>query len=152
MLSELDSKYPAGRLYFPFGFSDKRELRAQQTYFVKMPREVLEVLSLDDLEGDLAVKAYEDLGYQVEYSGSSKPYDLVASSTEEDRRVEVRGSSGHARHVELTDGEVRNSRDWRPRTCTSSMASNGGGKPTAQCERAPATFAGGRTGMQRILA
>jgi hypothetical protein len=35
--SEIEAEHPGGTLYFPFGFSDKRELRAQQTYFVKMP-------------------------------------------------------------------------------------------------------------------
>ncbi|WP_153395341.1 protein NO VEIN domain-containing protein [Ornithinicoccus halotolerans] len=45
---ELETVYP-GNLYFPFQFSDKRELRAQQTYFVKMPREVLAVFDALDL-------------------------------------------------------------------------------------------------------
>ena len=31
VLEDLEAQYPNGRLYFPFGFSDKRELRAQQT-------------------------------------------------------------------------------------------------------------------------
>lgn len=35
--------------YFPFAFSDKRELRAQQTYLVKMPEVVLEVLALESI-------------------------------------------------------------------------------------------------------
>ncbi len=56
-LADLLAKYPGGTLYFPFGFSDKRELRAQQTYFVKMPREVLEILSLADLEDVSGPKA-----------------------------------------------------------------------------------------------
>ena len=42
---DLESRYPDGSLYFPFGFSDKRDLRAQQTYFVKMPREVFEKIA-----------------------------------------------------------------------------------------------------------
>ncbi|QNE18599.1 hypothetical protein F1D05_12635 [Kribbella qitaiheensis] len=41
--ADLESRY-LGTLYFAFGFSDKRSLRAQQTYFVKMPREVLDEL------------------------------------------------------------------------------------------------------------
>ena len=149
--SGLEAKYPGGALYFPFGFSDKRELRAQQTYFVKMPREVLEVLSLDDLEAtpgpkprpakkgksakrggsgyladsavrsaiewravNLATEAYEALLYTVAYTGSSEPYDLEVSKGSEVRRVEVKGSSGAATTVELTNGEVDNSRDWQP--------------------------------------
>lgn len=116
-----------------------------------MPREVLEVLSLDDLEGiagpmtggqgtgkvakrsdsgyvadsavrraiewravNLATEAYEALGYEVDYTGSAKPYDLVVKMDQEVRRVEVKGSSGLAKHVELTYGEVDNSRDWQP--------------------------------------
>jgi hypothetical protein len=43
--ADLEGRY-TGSLYFPFGFSDRRPLRAQQTYFVKMPREVLEELDL----------------------------------------------------------------------------------------------------------
>lgn len=145
--SELEARYPNGRLYFPFGFSDKRELRAQQTYFVKMPREVMEILDLDVLEDapgperrprieskapkrrdggyiadsavrsaiewravNLAIEQYEAEGYQVEYTGSSKPYDLVATKMRDVRRVEVKGSSGAVTTVELTSGEVENSR------------------------------------------
>ncbi|HST49589.1 protein NO VEIN domain-containing protein [Jatrophihabitans sp.] len=152
VLAQLEVQYPDGRLYFPFGFSDRRELRAQQTYFVKMPREVLEILALEDL-GDvtgpkpgatsterksakrggsgyiadsavrsaiewravnLAIEAYEALDYEVEYTGSTKPYDLVVTKRDEIRRVEVKGSSGAAKTVELTYGEVDNSRDWQP--------------------------------------
>lgn len=157
MLADLEAQYPNGSLYFPFGFSDKRELRAQQTYFVKMPREVLEVLGLDDLEhavgpklptspGDegqpkgksrkrgysgyiadsavrsaiewravnLAIEAYEVDGYAVDYTGGSKPYDLTVEKGVDKRRVEVKGSSGAATTVELTSGEVDNSRKSTP--------------------------------------
>jgi hypothetical protein len=155
--SNLEAKYPGGTLYFPFGFSDKQELRAQQTYFVKMPREVLEVLGLHDLGAtpgpqprpakkgkaakrgkaakkggsgyladaavssaiewravDLAMKAYDAVGYGVAYTGSSESYDLEVTKGSEKRRVEVKGSSGAATTVELTNGEVDNSRDWQP--------------------------------------
>lgn len=149
--AELEATFPGGTLYFPFGFSDKRDLRAQQTYFVKMPREVLAVLALDDLEaaarpkrpaskgkagkrGDsgyiadsavrsaiewravnLAVEAYEALAYSVDYTGASKPYDLkVARGGADKRRVEVKGSSGAATTVELTSGEIDNSRESIP--------------------------------------
>jgi len=144
---DLEARYPGGSLYFPFGFSDKRGLRAQQTYFVKMPREVLEILDLNELEdapgpkrspgskgkapkaGDsgyiadsavrsaiewravnLAIRAYEAQGYEVDYTGASKPYDLEVVNGPDVRRVEVKGSSGAATTVELTSGEVDNSR------------------------------------------
>jgi hypothetical protein len=147
----LKTRYPGTSLYFPFGFSDRRGLRAQQTYFVKMPREVLETLALNELEDapgpkrrprsrgkapkrggggyiadsavrsaiewqavDLATGAYETHGYEVEYTGSSKPYDLVAAKGRDVRRVEVKGSSGAATTVELTSGEVDNSREFVP--------------------------------------
>ncbi len=146
--AELEKRHPAGRLYSPFQFSDKRELRAQQTYLVKFPREMVSLLSLDELAAaigpavaptkgrsakrrgsgyiadsavrsaiewravNLAVEAYETDGYTVTYTGSSKPFDLVAKKAGEERRIEVKGSSGAAAQVELTIGEVRNSRDW----------------------------------------
>lgn len=150
--ANLAAEHPEGPLYFPFGFSDKRALRAQQTYFVKMPREALQVLGLEALEAavgpkptstgstvakkgragkrggsgyiadsavrsaiewravNLAIAAYEADGYQVEYTGSTKPYDLAVKKGDEERRVEVKGSSGVATTVELTIGEVNNCR------------------------------------------
>ena len=149
--SDLEARYPSRSLYFPFGFSEKRDLRAQQTYFVKMPREVLEVLALDELEDapgpkrrpgakgkapkiggsgyiadsavrgaiewravNLAIEEYEADGYEVDYTGSSKAYDLVVTKGRDVRRVEVKGSSGVATTVELTSGEVDNSRESIP--------------------------------------
>jgi hypothetical protein len=148
--ADLKAKYPSGSLYFPFGFSAKRELRAQQTYFVKMPREVLEIVGLGDLEEaagpnrraskgkapkrkgsgyiadaavrkaiewravNLATEAYEAEGYKVDYTGSSKPYDLAVAKGSDRRRVEVKGSSGAATTVELTDGEVTNCHEFAP--------------------------------------
>jgi hypothetical protein len=149
--SALKARYPDGSLYFPFGFSNTRGLRAQQTYFVKMPREVLEILALDELDdapgpkrrpksigkapkrGDsgyiadsavrtaiewravnLAIVEYEAQGYDVDYTGAWKPYDLVAAKGRDVRRVEVKGSSGAATTVELTSGEVDNSREFIP--------------------------------------
>ncbi|GIG21261.1 hypothetical protein Cch01nite_19850 [Cellulomonas chitinilytica] len=145
---DLKARYPDGRLYSPFQFSDKRELRAQQTYFVKMPREMAVLLSLDEVGAsarvaappakaratkrvgsgyiadsavraaiewravNLATEAYRAAGYRVEYTGASESFDLVATKAGAERHVEVKGSSGAALHVELTIGEVRNSRDW----------------------------------------
>jgi hypothetical protein len=148
---DLEGRNPGTSLYFPFGFSDKRDLRAQQTYFVKMPREVLEILALRELEDtpgpkrrprskgkapkradsgyvadsavrsaiewravNLAIEAYKAHGYKVEYTGSAKPYDLVATDGRDVRRVEVKGSSGAATAIELTIGEVDNSRESIP--------------------------------------
>jgi hypothetical protein len=147
--ADLEAQHPGGALYFPFGFSDKRELRAQQTYLVKVPREVLEILSLHGL-GDvvgpkpvathakgksakrsgsgyiadsavrsaiewhavnLAIEHYGAQDYYVEYTGSSKPYDLAVMKGQDVRRVEVKGSSGEALSIELTRGEVDNSRE-----------------------------------------
>lgn len=150
--AELEAKYSGGTLYFPFGFSDKRPLRAQQTYFVKMPVEVLDVLGLSEdgfasgppagatkskgkatkrhgsgYIADSVVRAaiewhavdhafayYDGLDYEVEYTGASEPYDLVVSKGADVRRVEVKGSSGVASTVELTSGEVDNSRKSIP--------------------------------------
>jgi hypothetical protein len=148
---DLEACYPNRSLYFPFGFSDRRDLRAQQTYFVKMPREVLGILDLSELQnapgpkrraaGDgkapkrgnrgyiadsavrsaiewravnLAIDDYTAHGYEVDYTGASKPYDLVVAKGRDIRRVEVKGSSGRATTVELTSGEVDNSRDSLP--------------------------------------
>lgn len=150
--ADLAARYPEGKLYFPFGFSDKRDLRAQQTYFVKMPREALGVLGVGELETsvgpesssahrqptkkgkagkrggsgyiadsavrsaiewqavNLAIAAYEADGYAVQYTGATRPYDLAVRNGSDERRVEVKGSSGAATTVELTSGEVRNSR------------------------------------------
>lgn len=122
-----------------------------------MPREVLEVLGLNDLEHaigprlpppsggagqpkgkagkrgdsgyiadsalrsaiewravDLAMKAYDAEGYAFTYTGASKPYDLAVEKGADKRRVEVKGSSGAAMTVELTHGEVDNSREATP--------------------------------------
>jgi Domain of unknown function (DUF3883) len=62
----------------------------------------------------LAVAAYEADGYAVDYTGASKPYDLAVEKGMDKRRVEVKGSSGAARTVELTSGEVDNSRESTP--------------------------------------
>lgn len=143
---ELEDRHPGGALYFPFGFSDLRPLRAQQTYLVKMPVEVLDVLGLD-LEHvgglvsrtesptgkaqksghsgyiadsavrsaieqravELAIATYDAEDYEWEYTGESSPYDLEVRKGSEVRRVEVKGSSGAAKMVELTHGEVNNS-------------------------------------------
>jgi hypothetical protein len=63
---------------------------------------------------NMARDAYKASGYEVEYTGASKPYDLVVTKGNEVRRVEVKGSSGVATTVELTNGEVNNSRESTP--------------------------------------
>lgn len=154
-LSRLKDELEAKRgkpLYFPFGFSDKRPIRAQQTYLVKVPAEVLTALALDDpldapdlLPGAArsttrrssgkgsgyiadsvvrstiewravyaAIEHYAAENYAVDYVGNTKPYDLVVTREHDVRRVEVKGASGTAEHVELTHGEVDNSREYAP--------------------------------------
>ena len=183
---DLEARYENRSLYFPFGFSDRRELRAQQTYFVKMPREVLGILDLADLEstpgpkrwpsgdgkapkggdGDsgfiadsvvrsaiewravnLAINDYTAHGYEVDYTGASKPYDLVVTKGRDVRRVEVKGSSGKAKAIELTTGEVGNSRgSLSLQISTSWTESNGLVEQTARWMRTGAIRAGGGTG------
>ena len=127
-------------------------MRAQQTYLVKMPAQVLETLGLRELTDAIdlvppgsklpvresvrggggyiadavvrsaiewravyaAAEHYESQKYTVEYVGNTKPYDLIVTRGGQERRVEVKGSSGVAEHVELTYGEVDNSRDFSP--------------------------------------
>lgn len=43
---DLEASYPGQTLYFPFQFSNKRALRASQTYFVKFPKELVDLLGL----------------------------------------------------------------------------------------------------------
>jgi Domain of unknown function (DUF3883) len=56
---------------------------------------------------DWALKYLADMGYVVEDVGYLGPYDIRATSGEDETRVEVKGSTGTATTVELTDGEVR---------------------------------------------
>jgi hypothetical protein len=151
--AELELTHPGETLYFPFSFYSSKPLRAQQTYLVKMPREVLRILRLDyidrsvgpvpesqnDTPSDrgkarksagtgymadstvrtaiewhavkLAIAAYREDGYEHRYVGNTAPYDLEVTRDDEVRRVEVKGSSGAVTEVELTIGEVLNSRD-----------------------------------------
>ncbi len=61
-----------------------------------------------------ATDYYTQLGYNVSDVGSTRPFDLLVGSPTETRHVEVKGSSGSATTVELTDGEVRQAADWQP--------------------------------------
>ncbi len=54
---------------------------------------------------------FAELGYDVEDVGAIASYDLRVRNPDEERRVEVKGSSGHALSIELTVGEVRNARE-----------------------------------------
>ncbi|GAA2239413.1 hypothetical protein GCM10010232_27940 [Streptomyces amakusaensis] len=60
---------------------------------------------------DMAVAHYEKQGWGVERLG--KPYDLHCTRAEEERRVEVKGTTGAATSVELTINEVEHARDPR---------------------------------------
>lgn len=58
---------------------------------------------------DMAVAHYEGKGWTVERLG--KPYDLHCTRDEEERRVEVKGTTGAATSVDLTINEVEHARD-----------------------------------------
>lgn len=150
----LETRHGSSVLYYPFAFSDTRPVRTSQTYLVKMPWEVVEILGLsaasDRLSGhgssrpdketraagptkgsgyiadarvrsaielravDMCVRYYVDNGYTCEYVGDRQPFDLVVRRGPEERRVEVKGSSGRAETVELTAGEVKNAAEYVP--------------------------------------
>lgn len=61
-----------------------------------------------------AIAYFTALGYLVEDVGHIKPYDLLVSQGTESRHVEVKGSTGNASTVELTEGEVKNALDHQP--------------------------------------
>ncbi|MDO8308064.1 MAG: DUF3883 domain-containing protein [Actinomycetota bacterium] len=63
---------------------------------------------------DAALAHYEALGYQVDNVGSTRPYDVHATSDTEARHIEVKGSTGRAESVELTIGEVDNAHGHQP--------------------------------------
>ncbi|MGW5732259.1 MULTISPECIES: protein NO VEIN domain-containing protein [Streptomyces] len=58
---------------------------------------------------DMAVTHYEGEGWAVERLG--KPYDLHCTRGREERRVEVKGTTGAATSVDLTINEVEHARD-----------------------------------------
>ncbi|QXE34733.1 DUF3883 domain-containing protein [Streptomyces sp. GMY02] len=60
---------------------------------------------------DMAVAHYERDGWTVERLG--KPYDLHCTRDREERRVEVKGTTGAATSVDLTINEVEHARDPR---------------------------------------
>lgn len=92
VLANLDSQRPDRTLYFPFGFSAKQGIRAQQTYFVKMPREVAEALGLNGLEHAGGPKL------PIQPGGTRKP----------DGRPCRHGGSGN-----IADSAVRSAIEWR---------------------------------------
>jgi hypothetical protein len=63
----------------------------------------------------IAQKHYESLGYEVENTASTQPFDLRCRRGAEEVRVEVKGTRGDGRAVELTAAEVKNARGrgWR---------------------------------------
>ncbi len=64
---------------------------------------------------EVATAWYESAHYSVEYTGTNKPYDLVARNGDVERRVEVKGSTRAADKVVLTRNEVLNAReDFEP--------------------------------------
>ncbi|WP_254393373.1 protein NO VEIN domain-containing protein [Streptomyces buecherae] len=60
---------------------------------------------------DMAVAHYERQGWAVERIG--KPYDLHCTRAREERRVEVKGTTGAATSVDLTINEVEHARNPR---------------------------------------
>ncbi|MFJ7997865.1 protein NO VEIN domain-containing protein [Streptomyces sp. NPDC096310] len=60
---------------------------------------------------NMAVTHYERQGWAVERIG--KPYDLHCTRAREERRVEVKGTTGAATSVELTTNEVEHARNPR---------------------------------------
>ena len=53
----------------------------------------------------------KELGYETEDVHANSPYDILATETDDEIAVEVKGSSGTATTVELTIGEVNKARD-----------------------------------------
>lgn len=58
---------------------------------------------------------YRGLGFSVENTARTRPYDLRCTLGDVEIRVEVKGSRGDANEVEVTIGEVENARgaQWR---------------------------------------
>ncbi|MBZ4376613.1 protein NO VEIN domain-containing protein [Corallococcus sp. AS-1-6] len=63
----------------------------------------------------IAQKHYEALGYEVENTASTQPFDLRCRRDAEEVRVEVKGTRSDGGAVELTAAEVKNARGsgWR---------------------------------------
>lgn len=62
-----------------------------------------------------ATAHYKSRGYRVKDVGASRPYDLhLTRFGDEERHVEVKGSTGAANEVELTIGEVEHAHDFQP--------------------------------------
>lgn len=63
-----------------------------------------------------ATAHYKSQGYKVEDVGASRSYDLHLTrlGADDERHVEVKGSTGAADEVELTIGEVKHAQDFQP--------------------------------------
>lgn len=61
-----------------------------------------------------ASRHYQELGYKVQDVGTVAPFDLLVSKGDEVRHVEVKGTSGLARAVVLTAGEVAHAHCFQP--------------------------------------
>ena len=99
---------------------------------------------------NLAIGEYEDHGFEVDYTGASKPYDLVATKGRDVRRVE--GSSGAATTVELTTGGRELARVHPNGSLRRGRDPVDFEERTAQCTQAVGMRAGGRTGLRRTPA
>lgn len=63
----------------------------------------------------VAQEHYKSLGYEVENTASTQPFDLRCRKGAEEVRVEVKGTRSDGSAVELTAAEVNNARGtgWR---------------------------------------
>jgi hypothetical protein len=55
---------------------------------------------------------YGELGYEVLDVGAVESYDIRAEKDDEERHIEVKGSTGQADAVELTVNEVKHGREF----------------------------------------
>lgn len=58
----------------------------------------------------VAAEHYAELGWAVDDVSGYRPYDLVCSQATREQHVEVKGSTGRFRRIELTRNEVTHAR------------------------------------------
>lgn len=75
---------------------------------------VAEKLAIEKHAVTIAKKVFADDGYSVRDTGSTKPYDLLATKQTEEIYVEVKGTTSPGEEVVLTRGEVEHHRKHYP--------------------------------------
>lgn len=60
----------------------------------------------------VATRHYESQGYEVEDTSAKHPYDLVCAKGDDERRVEVKGTTLSAATIQLTANEVKNASEF----------------------------------------